>query len=557
MARRIRWQIVVALVGALLVLLLLGQLALSTTAVSQPLSGGSYVEAVPGTLAQPVPLLNDPLTDPAGRDLIALLFDGLTRIGADGLPAPALAEGWQTDQDGRVYIFTLREDVTWHDGEPFNADDVLFTIRAIQSDEFRGDPSLSNFWNSVLVDRIDDYTVRFTLESPYAPFASVARVPILPQHLLGEIPQDEWAESEFASQLVGTGPYRLTSLNTERAVLEANPDYFRQPPFIERFEMQFVESPQAAISVLESGDVQALGASTALAPELAQVDLAGNINRATVPLDSYAVLTFNLREPPLNRLAFRRALAQGLDKSALVEEVRNGQVARLDSPMLPGWWSFDPTVGWYAYDINAAEQTLEQMGYTLMPEGTRTRSGEPIELPLITDSDPGRLAAAEDIARQWRMMGLQVDVTELESSELRERLQERDFVLALHGWARLGPDPDQFSRWHSSQAEEGLNSAGLEDETIDELLLNGRTAQDIAARNESYAAFQRRWVELVPSITLYQPLYTFTYDNTVSGLSFEQVPVTTGVLLVGREDRYRDISRWFVNSSREIRGTLR
>lgn len=557
MARRIRWQIVVAAVASLLVVGLLGQLALSTTAVSQPLAGGTYIEGVPGTPQQVIPLLNDPLTDPAGRDIGALVFDGLTRIGFDGLPTDGLAESWQTDQNGSVYIFRLREDVTWHDGEPFDADDVVFTIRAIRSPDFAGDPALVNFWSNVLVDRIDDYTVRFTLSAPFAPFPSVARVSMLPEHVLGDIPIGQWASSEFARQPVGTGPYQLTELDANRALLQANPDYFAGRPFINRMELRFIETPQAAVPLLTNGEILALGASTTTAPELAQVSLPATIQRLTLPMDGYTVLTMNLRDEPLDDVALRRALAHGLDKSTLVEQVLDGQVARVDSPILPGWWSFDPTLGWYEYDAEVAAQLLDDLDYERGDDGIRARGLLELSLPLITDNDPGRRAAAEEVARQWGALGVEVEVENLDSTELRERLIERDFVLALHGWARLGADPDVFQLWHSSQADDGPNYAGLRDDTIDELLEEGRTEQEFAARNESYAAFQRRWIELAPSIMLYQPLYVFSVNDTVGGIGFEQSELTSSNLLVGREDRYRHVRRWFINSAREIRGTLR
>ncbi len=557
MARRIRWQIVTAVIGVLLVAGVLAQLALSTTAVAEPRTGGTYIEAVPGAPAQLIPLLNDPLSDPVGRDIGALLFDGLTRLGFDGLPEGALAESWRIDQGGRIYIFDLRDDVLWHDGTPFTADDVVFTVRAIQDETFTGNPSLVNLWQNVLVDRLDDYTVRFTLSAPYSPFLSVARLPILPAHLLGDIPVEEWATSSFATEPVGTGPYQLSRLEADRAELRVNREYFIERPFIDRLELRFIDSPQATFALLETNEIQALGSSTATAPELNQLGLPEGVRRIATPLDEYAVLTFNLREPPLDQLALRRALARGLSKSTLLEQVLNGQVARIDNPILPGWWPFDPTIGWYSYDAEAATEVLDALGYEETPEGVRERNDEPLSLPLITDGDPGRLAAAREIARQWAVIGVAVDVTQLERAELRQRLRERDFVLAVHGWARLGADPDIFELWHSSQADDGLNYAGLRDDTIDELLTSGRIERDIAARNESYAAFQRRWVELVPSITLYQPLYTFTVSEAVDGLGFEQTPFGGNVLLVGREDRYRNITNWFVQSSREIRETLR
>jgi peptide/nickel transport system substrate-binding protein len=557
MARRIRWQIVAAVASSLLVGMLLGQLALSTTAVSQPLAGGTYVEAVPGVPGQIIPLLNDPLTDPSGRDIGALVFDGLTRIGFDGLPQGALAESWQIEQGGTVYIFRLRDDVRWHDGEPFSADDVVFTIRTIQDDNFQGDPALANLWNSVVVDRIDDSTVRFTLSAPYAAFASAARLPIMPAHLLEDMPIEEWADSAFAQQPVGTGPYLLDELTGDRATLQANIHYFAGRPFINRFELRFIDAPQAAVPLLSEGTIQALGASTTLAPQLGQVTLPPNLQQLSLPLDEYVTLSFNLRESPLDDLGLRRTLATGLNKSALVEQVYDGQVVLIKSPILPGWLPYDPTISWYTYNVEQAAQQLDTLGYEQQSDGIRARNGEPLRFTLLTDNDPGRLAAAQEIARQWGELGIRIEISELDRATLRQRLQDHDFMLAIHGWARLGADPDVFELWHSSQADDGLNYAGLRDNTVDEMLLSGRTELDLAARNAAYGEFQRRWIELVPGIMLYQPLYTFTVNNNIGGFGFEQSQLGNQRLLVGREDRYRHVTRWFIHSSREIRGTLR
>ena len=109
---------------------------MTTAAVPRPLSGGAYVEGAAGVPQQLNPLVSDPARDPVAADIRALLFDGLMRIGADGLPEPSLAESWEVDDAGVVYTFTLRSDVTWHDGSPLTADDALFTFRAIQKRGF-------------------------------------------------------------------------------------------------------------------------------------------------------------------------------------------------------------------------------------------------------------------------------------------------------------------------------------------------------------------------------------------------------------------------------------
>lgn len=546
--------------SSLLVVVLLSGLALSNTTVSRPLSGGTYIEAIIGTPAQLIPLMPRPQPDAPGYDLDMLLFDGLTRVGPDGLPAPALADSWEISPDGTVYTFRLRRDVVWHDGQPFTASDVLFTLETIQGKDFVGPPALANVWRNVLVDRLDDYTVRCTLNAPYAPFLSDTRLPILPAHLLEATPMSEWGDSAFARQPVGTGPYTLAEITPDHALLEANPTYFGGVPYINRIELRFVESPQATFAALARSDIQAFGYHTT--PELRSIALPERINQFDMPLDSYDTLTFNLRQPPLDDVQLRQALARGLDKDALVQQATDGAAVRLDTPILTGWWAYDPSVRWHDYDPQGAAETLESLGYTLNADdgnedsGIRTRDGQTLAFTLITDSDPARLGAAQEIARQWEVLGVQVEVAQLESDELRQRLRDHDFSLAVHGWTRLGPDPDVFALWHSSQAPDGLNYAGLQDDTIDQVLLNGRRETDLVSRSEDYRLFQQRWVELVPAITLYQPRYTFASSDEVQGQGFDTRGIGTAGLMIGREDRYRSIQNWFLNSSQEIRGTL-
>jgi peptide/nickel transport system substrate-binding protein len=552
MARRIRWQIIIAAVSSFLVIVLLSGLALSTT-ISHPRVGGTYVEAITGAPQDVIPLLNSPLADPVGQDLEALLFDGLTRIGEGGVPAPSLAESWRIEQEGKVYIFHLRRDVVWHDGESFTAEDVLFTIHTIQSSQFVGDPSLAGIWRNVLIDRIDDYTVRFTLNAPYAPFVSATCLPMLPAHLLAGVPMEQWATSSFARQPVGTGPYQVVDIGQQGALLRANPSYFDGSPFIEHMEFRFIESPSAALSTLARHEVQTFG--VAASRETNQVALPREYHRAHFALDEYVMVSFNMRQPPLNDLAFRQALARGLNKDRLIARALPEVAMRLDTPILPGWWAYDAGAKWYPYSSEEAAQALEQLGYGQAAAGQeRTRNGEPLVLPLITTTDPNWLAAAQEVARQWGEIGVRVEIEQLESTELRQRLHEHNFVLALHGWARLGADPDILELWHSSQADEGLNYAGLRDPRIDQVLSQGRVEHDLMTRRENYVVFQRRWIELVPGITLYQPLYTFIVSDEVGGGRFEEA---SNVLLVGREDRYRNVSNWFVRRSQEIRGYIR
>lgn len=558
MARRIRWQILIAAVSSLLVLGLMGYLAVTSAAVSRPLSGGAYVEGLPAIPQQLNPLLSDAATDPAAADLRALLFDGLMRIGADGRPELALAQSVINDDSGQVYTFTLRTDVAWHDGTPLSPDDVLFTLRAIQNRSFAGDPTVSVVWRDVLIDQVGARSIRCTLAAPFAPFLSVATFPILPAHLLGQLTPAEWASAPFNQKPIGTGPYQLNEINSEHALLSANPRYFGDRPFIDALELRFYATSQLARTALARSEIQGLGLIGS--GETSASALPRGAVRHAIPLDNAVVLGFNLRTGPLSDQGLRRALAEGLDKDALITQTLAGQVARLDTPILPGWLAALEDPQWYAPSPERAADALESLGYLPGADGIRARDGQLLSLPLLTLDDPDRIAVANEIARQWRQIGVRVDVQPANADTLRQRLTAHDFTMALYGLQRLGADPDVYELWHSSQSEGGTNYAGLNDQEIDDLLAEGRRA-DEEARIPLYRAFQRRWVELAPSIMLYQPLFMYVAPGQLEGLDIDQssgpADVASSHLLLGREGRFRGVTRWFIQSAREIQGELR
>ncbi len=554
MARRIRWQIAIALTGIAVVVILFGRLAALSASTNNPASGGSYSEAIVGAPALPIPLLNDPVTDPAGRALISLIFEGLTRIGIDGLIEPALAEGYTVDATGEIYTFTLRPGLRWHDGAPLTADDVVFTLRALQELDRAGEPAAASFWRTVLIERLDTRTVRFTLAGPFAPFPALARVPILPAHLLRNISPAEWPTSEFARQLIGSGPFRLAELRSDSALLTANPTYYSGRPFLDQIELRFFATAEAAIAALNRGDVMSFAERWGV--NLRSADLPGEKQRAILPIDEYTILTFNLRLPLFQEIPLRRALALGLNRDALIETVIRGLAQPIDTPLLPGSWADNPALRLPAFHPVTAAERLAEIDYEPGNDGIRQRGRQRLSFTLLVDQDERRLAVASAIAEQWQALGVEVTVEAVDSPTLLSRLRSGDFMAAIHTWTRIGPDPDPYSLWHSSQASGGLNYAGLSDRQIDGLLEQARAEPELVARAELYNAFQQRWLELTPAIPLYQPLYVIVTSSNVQGRAVAGTD-SANQILFGAEDRFRDVRRWFVNSYRRLEGDLR
>ena len=561
MARRIRWQILIAVISASLVLGLMGYLALTTAAVARPIAGGVYTEFESAQPAQLNPLVSNPARDPVAADLQALLFDGLMRTGIDGRPEPALVQRWpEIDDSGTVYTFTLRADVTWHDGQPLTSDDVLFTLHAIQSPAFVGDPTTARLWNNVLLARIDARSFRATLPAPRGSFLSYAIFPILPAHLLANTSPDTWGTISYDQQPIGTGPYRLSApISSERALLQANPAYFRGRPYLDSIEIRFNQNSQDALAAIARN--QAVGFGLPSTNDQTRATPPRGATRHTIPLSAYSALTFNLRQAPMNDQGLRRALALGTDKAALIQAVFAGQAQALETPLLPGWWPADSALDQPHFNQASATDTLTSLGYTLGADGVRSRDGKPLVLALLTDDAPDHTAATRELVRQWAMLGIQTSVEQVTTAVFEQRLQAHQFSIALQGWQRQGADPDiLYTLWHSSGAETGYNYAGLQDAEIDAQLTLGRENSDDVTRQAAYAAFQRRWLDLAPGITLYQPLYIYTASSDLGGLALDsqqEATTATRPLLLNREDRFYNITNWFLRSGREIKGDLR
>lgn len=529
----------IALSASLVVLGLLGSLALTTVATTRPLQGRIYIEGVVGEPQQLNPLAQGPTTSQAERDLAALLFEGLTQTSADGRIVPALAERWTTSSAGRIYTFTLRADRFWHDGAPVTADDVLYTVRGVQNAAFPGDPALAAVWRNVLVQKRDERTIQFELGAPLASFPSIAQLPILPAHILRALRPDQWPNADFSRRPVGTGRYQLQALDAQQALLVPFGRYSGAKTAVDNLLLRFYPTADAASLALARREVQSV----------ATIPLAGRrmpeppqqTQRAVAPLGAYTILTFNLQQPPLDDIRFRQALALGLNRDLLITEALGGQAQRLDTPILPQTWAADPTAKLPDFRRSAAQQALGALGYVdRNGDGWLEFNGQRLTLPLLIADTSDSVALAGEIARQLREIGVGLDVRRVPAAQLQDELAARNFTLALHSWNGVGSDPDVYALWHSSRADGGANYAGLRDSEIDRLLAEGRATTDETQRKQIYSQFQRRWVELIPSLPLYQTVLVYDLENTLNA------PLRQRGLIVSRADRFNQIANWTI-----------
>lgn len=531
---------------ALLIVLVFGSIAWALVpAVGSPLPapGGAYVEGIVGNPLSVNPLFAD-FNDVDG-DLTALVFSGLTRPNDDGTIVPDLAASWTISEDARVYTFNLRSGVTFHDGQPLTAKDVAFTVRAMQDTNFQGNPALSQMWRKVQVDQLDGHVIRFTLKEPFAPFLSYTTIGILPAHILSAVQAKELRGSDFRNHPIGSGPYRVKELTVQHALLESYPEFYGNLPFIPSVELRFYPSYDAALAALKQGEVLGLGS---IKPgDVASLRDVKSLRVYRGLRTNQVQVILNLRSPILTDRAVRRALALGLDREKLVKSMISGEALPADGPLVPGGWLSGHEAHDYTYDPAAAGRMLDESGWRADGQGIRQKNGAPLHLSLLTNNDDAtRVRAVEEIARQWRQIGVETEVSTAGfAGLLKDYLIPRRFDAVVYG-LNMGLDTDVYSLWHSSQTgTAGFNFSSFSNQQADQILEAARRTPDVAGRTDLYVQFRRIFAEEMPSIPLYHPTYGYAVSGEVHG-------VRPGIM-ENPGDRFHYLGRWFMKTKRQLR----
>ena len=541
MTRHIRWQAVIAIAGVALIVLLLWYVAYTTTTVVVPDAGGTYVEGVAGRPSYINPILCQ--YNQVDSDLVSLIFSGLTDLNERGEIVPALARDWDVSDDGLVYTFYLRRDVVWHDGEAFTADDVLFTVSAMQDEDYQGPPELAEMWQTVVTEKINNYTVTFTLQAPLATFLDYTTVGVLPEHALASVPAGDLPGDQFSVRPVGTGMFNIGEVSADYVILEANPDYYGEKPLLSKIEFKFYPDNQSIFTAYQQGEVE--GISEVLPEDLPKVREEEYLNLYTARLSGYTLIFLNLDLPIFHDKEVRQALLWGIDRQGIIDRILDGQGIVAYTPIMPDSWAHNYGVHQYIYDPGKAAELLTEAGWVDSDDdGVREKEEVRLEFTLLTNKDPLRRQIIEEIARQLWEVGVKVvPVVEDSAWVVNEALRPRHFDALLFRWGNLPSDPDPYLMWHSTQiGGDGQNYGGLNSVDIDQLLEQGRQSTDQAERVELYRDFQDLFADEVPALLLYYPVYNYAVDEMVNGVQLSP--------MMDPSDRFRTASQWYIKTRR-------
>ena len=449
---------------------------------------------------------------------MSLVFDTLVWKDEDEF-IPALAESWEYVEAENAYIFKLRDDVTWHDGTDFTAEDVAFTV-----DYVKGHPNpfvtLIGPAGVTGAEVIDDYTIKLYLEQTYAPFLNdvAGTLAILPKHIWEGVENP----GEFTGQeaVIGTGPYKIADYNREQGsyLYEAYDDYYLGKPAVDR--IIFIKmSEQMIPAALEQGSVNAGDIPPELVDEME--DSGFTVHRC--PYGWNAKLTINHTKEPLSSKEFRQALAYAIDREALVEVSQRGYALAGSPGMIPSdseW--YNPDIEVYEHDPAKAQRLLESLGYQ-SEDGHFTKDGKELKLELI--AEVMFKEAGQFVEQQLEDFGIKVDFLTLEGTTVDARVLNWQFDLSIYGHGGLY-EPSILPKVIT---EEGFNSARYhENETLNQLLEDQLHEMDNEARLELVHQIQEIYADELPALSLYYPDWYWAHDGSVD-MFYTQGGVATGI----------------------------
>lgn len=457
-----------------------------------------------------------------GYNMLMLQYDSLYQLDLEGVPQPWLVSAATTSDDGLSVTLDLKEGITWHDGEPFTAEDVQFTVEYYKAtNQGRFSRALAPV-DAVAVE--SDTRLVMTLSAPAPSFelGVLADVPIIPQHIWVDVatPAEFFAES---GTNVGTGPYKLAEYAPDQFYrFEANADYFAGAPAVAELVFVNFADDAGATAALRSGEVDML--TRPVAPEqIEPLAASPDMQVAQGPLYTTQMLVYDVTKPPFDRLEVRQAMSLAIDRQDLVDTIYLG-AATLGSA---GW--IHPASPLFNAEVITesdparAQQILEDAGITDSDgDGVRELDGTPISFDFLVNSDDSlRLRLAELVSAMLAEVGIQANVSAVEQATWEEAVwpgfdvtNGRAYEMAMWGWsAPVQADAVRFGTLvHSDPAFGNLNLTGYANAEADALAEAIATEVDAAARGAMIGELQTIVARDLPFIMLLYPDGAYAYN---------------------------------------------
>lgn len=511
-----------------------------------PVYGGTLREGIAGAPRFVNPVLA--ATD-ADKDVTALVFSGLMRVGDNAAIIPDLAESYTISPDGKMYTFTLKNGVTFQDGTAVTADDIVYTITQIQNPLLDSPKRAS--WQGVDVLKIDERTVQFTLKQAFSPFLLLTTVGILPSHLWKNLTPEEFSFSELNTNAIGSGPYTVSSVSRNTSgipktfILHAFKKFALGKPFIKTIEIETYANERELADAIQNGNVdEASGFSPERAKEITDTSL---VSSTTSLPRIFALFMNESANPIFSDSSVVHAVENGINKDALIEKILYGYGEKINGPVprvfLPDATDAVTESGAPTRDDIAAN--LDAAGWKIGANGVREKingkTTQRLSFSIATADTPELTAAAEEIKNNLSLLGFDIKVQVYSLGDLNQDIIRPRAYESLFFGQYVTSVGSLYAFWESSEvADPGLNVGLLKDSSVDKLLSDILSTPPSSLDLGMYQKLTDTIRQKSNVAFVYSPLY----------ISFHKKNVHTELPqhIVSPADRFGNVFKWYIET---------
>lgn len=457
------------------------------------------------------------------------VFDALFRINPDGVIVPNLAvevpnqENGGISADGLQWRVKLRDGVLWHDGTPFTAEDVKYTLELIVNPDFRA-------WRTTGHSLVRDITVvspteiTWRMEEAFAPYLSfLTETFMVPKHILEA--ETDLNENTFNQAPIGTGAFKWGQrVAGDHLELVANTEYFGDGPFIEQLVFKYIPDNTVLYTQFKSGDIDLVGQSYISPDNYAEASTLAERVVTLVPKGSVETMYFNLERPQFKELAVREALYMAIDRQAIIDALNYGVPTTTETFMPKQSFYYNPDLPKHEFNLERAAQILDEAGWVPGGDGIRAKDGVRLSFANSTTSGAHlREQAQQFIQQTFAEIGVEMTISNLPSAVMfGDFWGLSQFDTALSGITYLiGADPDVTNRFHTkaiaAKGGKGSNNAQYSNPEVDALLEEGSRTFDPEARRTIYSRVQELVRRDLPFLPLFANTSVFGHKEGLEG----------------------------------------
>ena len=510
-----------------------------------PAYGGTITEGVVGKPFAIHPFIPD--SSPADGILEQLIFSSLLKPDSKGGLIADLVEEYEVLEGGKVYVISLKPDLKWHDGYPVTAEDILFTIQLIKNPE--ANHPLYNLFRDIDAKVLTPRSVTLTLPRAFSFFPQYLTFKIIPKHIWGTVPIQNFPFSEYSLKPIGSGPYVFKKIvstkdgNPLEYLLGASPSYYLPGPYLQSFSIRFFSSIDEAMNALRKKEIDSVAD---VAANTTSHDAPGNFETITPVIPQSFGVFFNLEVAPLNDKVMRQAIRAALPVESFFATNPLDTTTRIDSPI----WFIAPSP--YPFNTEQSETLLASLGWKDTDnDGIKDKKlqkkdkiATPLELSLTVLDTPDMQTLGSRIQEEFKKVGIRIILKNVDINEFHSRLRSNSFQLLVVGeLPTSGYYPDLYPFFHSTQKPpQGMNFSSYTDKQIDKTLVSLRGSMDPETRDLRYQEIAEAIRDDVPAIFLYRPVWTWLIQKSI------KVPAVQ--FLNSGDERLSRVNEWYIFTKR-------